>query len=278
MTPADRNDELSDFRRWQSPTTKMTAFTTVVMVVVVAAIYAGEIVSWDYLVARQAELRQYQSVHPWVVFSVAFLTYVLVSILSLPGISLLSIATGWFFGFGSGVVLVSFASTTGASIAFLLCRYCFRDTVAQWLAHWDRERSIPVEPNSPRILFALRVAPGTPFFMVNALMGLTSMRLFTFWWVSQLGTLPSTIVYVYAGSNIPDLSTLSEKGVGAVLEPHFVAHLIGVFAIFGLFVFLVRSISKQWIKRRSSRHQHAELAHATGEAVDEAAASDDPTP
>jgi uncharacterized membrane protein YdjX (TVP38/TMEM64 family) len=200
----------------------------------------GEYLEVEYLAGREAELKRFQSDHPFLVFGAAFLIYVTVTGLSLPGATLLTLVTSWYFGFWPGFVLVSFASTAGATFAFALCRYFFRDFIQE---RFDRRLHIfnaSLEREGAFYLFTLRLIPVVPFFVINAVMGLTKMRARTFWWVSQLGMLPGTAVYVYAGSRVPDLQTLAEKGIAAVFSSSQLWQFTLAFLLLGLFPLLAR--------------------------------------
>ncbi len=198
----------------------------------------GDELSLTSLSEKAEFVRQYQQQHPLLVYAAALLIYVAVTSLSLPGAAGLTLAYGWFFGFWRGVVLVSFASTTGATLAFLLSRYLLRDkfqsTFGARLAGFNKA----LEREGPFYLFSLRLIPAVPFFVINAVMGLTPMRVRTFWWVSQLGMLAGTCVFVYAGAQFPSLQQLAESGVRGVLTPQ----IIVAFVLLGLFPIAVKKI------------------------------------
>jgi uncharacterized membrane protein YdjX (TVP38/TMEM64 family) len=197
------------------------------------------------LAARESQLRELLDERPALVYGVAFGVYVAVTGLSLPGAAPLTLVCGWFFGLVRGTLLVSFASTAGATVAMLLSRTLFRDAVqrrfGQRLA-WFNEQ---FDRDGAFFLFSLRLVPIVPFFVINALMGLTRIGVATFWWVSQLGMLAGTVVYVYAGSTVPDLATLADKGIGAVFSGEFLVRLTIAFALLGL----LPLVSKKVIER-----------------------------
>lgn len=207
----------------------------VVLVVVAAAAAIGfglfrDTLTLQNLATKEADLKNFQHEHAVLVYGAAFLIYVAVTGLSLPGATVLTLACGWFFGFWRAVVLVSFASTTGATVAFLVSRFLLRDSIqsrfGEKLATFNRS----LEREGAFYLFMLRLIPAVPFFVINVVMGLTPIRTRTYWWVSQLGMIPGTAVYVYAGSSVPDLATLAEKGAKGVLSPQ----LLVAFALLGL--------------------------------------------
>ncbi len=198
----------------------------------------GDALSLDNLSSRETELRQYQLDNPVLVYGVAFLIYVAVTGLSLPGAAALTLVFGWYFGFVRGVLLVSIASTTGATLAFLLSRYLLRNSLQNKFGDKLASFNQSLQREGAFYLFTLRLIPAVPFFIINVVMGLTPIRTSTYWWVSQLGMLPGTAVFVYAGSQFPDLKTLAAQGVGGILEPQ----LIAAFVVLGLFPIVVKKL------------------------------------
>ena len=196
----------------------------------------GEALSLESLASQEMELKQIQRDRPVLVFGAAFLIYVTATGLSLPGATVLTLVFGWYFGFVRAVVLVSFASTAGATVAFLLSRYLLRDVVQNRFGDKLVAFNSSLEHEGAFYLFTLRLIPAVPFFVINVVMGLTPLKTSTFWWVSQLGMLPGTAVYVYAGSQFPDLRTLAEKGGSGILTPQ----LIVSFVLLGIFPLIVK--------------------------------------
>lgn len=207
-----------------------------------AALYwqFGDQLSLQSLAARETSLRQFQQDHPVLVYGIAFLIYVSVTGMSLPGAAALTLMFGWYFGFLRGLVLVSFASTLGATIAFLLSRYLFRDAIMDRFGDRLTKFNESLEREGPFYLFTLRLIPAVPFFIVNAVMGLTPLKTKTFWWVSQVGMLAGTAVFVYAGSSVPNLSALAAKGVNAAFSSSQMAQIIGAFVLLGVFPLIAR--------------------------------------
>ena len=210
----------------------------VALIALVLALLAGFFVfdisqyfSLDTIKTQQAALDAQVQAHPWVAGSVFFIVYVLVTALSLPGAALMTLVGGALFGLLGGTLLASFASTLGATLAMLLSRYLLRDWVQtrfqQRLAKIDQG----IEREGASYLFALRLVPVFPFFLINLAMGLTRLLVRTFWWVSQLGMLPGTLVYVNAGRELGQLESL-----GGILSPG----LIGAFVLLGLLPALSR--------------------------------------
>lgn len=219
---------------------KAVVFLLVAAAVVVAYTQFGDVLSLEGLAAQESQLRAYQAEHPVLVFGAAFFVYVLATGLSLPGAAVLTLVYGWYFGFGRALLLVSFASTAGATMAFLLSRFLFRDAIQQRFGKRLESFNESLEKEGPFFLFTLRLIPAVPFFVINAVMGLTPIRTRTFWWVSQLGMLAGTAVFVYAGSSVPDLQTLADKGIGAVFTPSQLSQIVMAFVLLGLFPLIVR--------------------------------------
>lgn len=209
----------------------------------------GSYLSLESMAQQEAVLRNYQAQHPVLIFTIAFLIYVLVTGLSLPGAVPLSLTYGWFFGFLEAFVLVSFASTLGATIAFLFSRYLFRDAIMNRFGEHLAKYNQALEREGPFYLFTLRLIPAAPFFVVNAVMGLTPIKTTTFWWVSQIGMLAGTAVFIYAGSSVPDLATLADKSVNAAFTPLQMTRILGALVLLGIFPLIarwgIRSLTKK---------------------------------
>ncbi len=200
----------------------------------------------EFLVEQELSLKELYAAHPVLFLGAAFAIYALVTGLSIPGATFMSLLYAWFFGFWTALVLVSFASTTGATIAFLLSRYLARDWVQNSFETRLSSFNEALEKEGPFYLFTLRLIPAVPFFVINAVSGLTKMSVATFWLVSQIGMLAGTAVYVYAGSRIPDLQTLSEKGLSAVFTASQITQLFVAFALIGVFPIVVRKLLQRF--------------------------------
>lgn len=196
----------------------------------------------QHLAAQEAQLRAWQQDHPLLVYGAAYLIYVIVTGLSLPGATVLTLTCGWFFGFWRGVLLVSFASTSGATVAFLVSRFLLRDSIQQRFGERLATFNQALEREGAFYLFMLRLIPAVPFFVINVVMGLTPIRTRTYWWVSQLGMLPGTAVYVYAGSSVPNLATLAEKGAQGILSPQ----LFVAFALLGIVPLVLKKVVQRF--------------------------------
>jgi uncharacterized membrane protein YdjX (TVP38/TMEM64 family) len=204
----------------------------------------------ENIAERESSLREFQEEHPVGVYATGFLIYVAVTGFSLPGAVVLTLAYGWFFGFWPAFLIVSFASTTGASIAFLYSRYLLRDMVQAKFGDRLQKFNAALEREGAFYLFILRLNPVVPFFVINIVMGLTPIRLWTFYWVSQVGMLAGTGLYVYAGSTFPTATSLAENGVGGVLSPELIAALI----FLGVFPLVVKQlISKKVVTEETEK-------------------------
>jgi pyruvate/2-oxoglutarate dehydrogenase complex dihydrolipoamide dehydrogenase (E3) component/uncharacterized membrane protein YdjX (TVP38/TMEM64 family) len=162
----------------------------------------GQYLDFDRLKDQHQALRDYYRLHPLQMLAGYFLIYVLVTALSLPGATVMTLAGGAIFGLWTGLLLVSFASSIGATLAFLASRYLLREWVQRRFGDSLAAVNRGVEKDGAFYLFALRLVPVFPFFMINLVMGLMPIRVWTFYWVSQIGMLPGTLVYVNAGTQL----------------------------------------------------------------------------
>jgi pyruvate/2-oxoglutarate dehydrogenase complex dihydrolipoamide dehydrogenase (E3) component/uncharacterized membrane protein YdjX (TVP38/TMEM64 family) len=158
--------------------------------------------SLDYFKAQRAAIDAYVAANPLLAAGIFFAVYVAVTGLSLPGAAIMTLVGGAVFGLLWGTVLVSFASTLGATLAFLASRFLLRDWVQGKFGDKLKPINDGVAKEGAFYLFALRLVPVFPFFVINLVMGLTSIKTWTFYWVSQIGMLAGTIVYVYAGTQL----------------------------------------------------------------------------
>lgn len=238
-------------RRWLKP-------MIILAIIALAAflfIQFGHLLSLDYLAQKESQLRAFQAENPYLVYGVAFLVYVTVTGLSLPGAAGLTLVYGWYFGFWRTVLLVSFASTAGATLAFLMSRYLLRDSVQNKFGDRLTAFNEQLEKDGAFYLFTLRLIPAVPFFVINLVMGLTPLKARTFWWVSQVGMLPGTMVYVYAGSRVPNLTVLAQDGAAAVFSPSQLTQLIVAFALLGVFPLVIRKVMNLFTASRASQSE-----------------------
>ncbi|WP_372748736.1 FAD-dependent oxidoreductase [Litorivivens sp.] len=162
----------------------------------------GRWLSLDYLQSQLGDIRAYVDAEPLLAGVLFFLAYVVITALSLPGAAIMTLAAGAIFGLVKGVFLASFAASVGATLAFFVARYLLHDWVQQRFAERMKAINRGVERDGALYLFSLRLVPIFPFFIINLLMALTPIRTWTFYWVSQLGMLAGTIVYVNAGTQL----------------------------------------------------------------------------
>ncbi len=208
----------------------------------------GGALSLEYLVTREQDLRALRVDFPVVSAAIAMGLYVLIAGLSLPGAAVMTLVFGWFFGFWRALLIVSFGSTAGATLALLLSRYLLHDWVHQKMQGRFSKVNDAFEREGAYYLFSLRLFPAIPFFVINTAMGLTSIPVRTFWWVSQLGMLPGTAAYVYAGASVPSLEHLASTGARGIVS----GRMLLAFAILGLLPLVI----KQAITYLANRSGH----------------------
>jgi len=186
-----------------------------------------------YLKESQTSFADLYQEKPVIVIGGYMLIYILVAALSLPGATILTMAGGALFGLGVGLLVASFASTIGATLACFVSRFALRDWVQDKFSGKLTTINEGISKEGAFYLFTLRLIPAFPFFVINLVMGLTKMPLFTFHWVSQLGMLPGTAVYINAGKELAKIDSLS-----GILSPS----LIGSFVLLGIFPLAVKRL------------------------------------
>ncbi|TXD97855.1 pyridine nucleotide-disulfide oxidoreductase [Psychrobacter frigidicola] len=201
----------------------------------------NQLLTLEGLKGSMEQFRQYQAQSPLLVISGFFLLYVLVTALSLPGAAILTLAAGALFGLVEGLLVASFASSIGATLAFLVSRYLLRDTIQQRFPERLAAIDAGVKKEGSFYLFTLRLVPLFPFFLINLLMGVTAIKAWTFYWVSQIGMLAGTFVFVNAGTQLVQIENLSD-----ILS----FNLILSFALLGLFPLIAKAILNSFKKRR----------------------------
>ena len=223
-------------------------FLVVFLVAALIAVYVlfdlGQYLTLEYLKSQQHEFIKFYQQNQLLTIGSYFAIYVLVTAVSLPGAAIMTLAGGAIFGVVTGTVLVSFASTIGATCAFLVSRLLLRNFVQK--RFHDKLESINdgVEKDGAFYLFTLRLIPAFPFFVINLAMGLTPIRTMQFFLVSQIGMLPGTIVYVNAGSQIANINSLS-----GILSPG----LIFSFVLLGIFPLIAKKVVEYLKSRKYSR-------------------------
>lgn len=208
----------------------------VLFIVLIAAFFMLDLqryLSFQFLKDQRSTFEAYFKEQPLLTAIVFFAMYVSVTALSLPGAAIMTLAAGAIFGLLYGTILVSFASTLGASLAFLVSRYLLRETFQEKFSDKLSEINRGVETEGAMYLFTLRLIPAVPFFVINAVMGLTPMKVSTFFLVSQVGMFPGTLVYINAGTQLAQL-----ESAAGILSPG----LILSFVLLGLFPLLAKKL------------------------------------
>lgn len=200
-----------------------------------------QLLTLDGLKGSMEQFRHYQAQSPLLVMAGFFLLYVIVTALSLPGAAILTLASGALFGLVEGLLVASFASSIGATLAFLVSRYLLRDSIQQRFPQRLAAIDAGVEKQGGFYLFTLRLVPVFPFFLINLLMAVTAIKAWTFYWVSQVGMLAGTIVYVNAGTQLAQIDSLA-----GILS----FDLILSFALLGFFPLIAKGILNMLKKRR----------------------------
>ncbi len=209
----------------------------VALLAVVGVFYAfdlGQYLNLASIKSRQAELEAWRAAQPALAGVLFFAGYVLVAALSLPGAAVMTLAAGAIFGLGWGLLIVSFASSIGATLAFLASRWLLGGWVQSRFGDRLRTINAGMEKEGGYYLFTLRLVPVLPFFAINLAMGLTPIRPLTFYWVSQLGMLAGTVVYVNAGTELARIESLSD-----IVSPG----LLGSLVLLGVFPLIARKIA-----------------------------------
>jgi len=211
----------------------------------------GQLFSLECFNSQRSALHDLVAANGLIAAAVFFGIYVLVTALSVPGAAVMTLIGGALFGLFEGLLLVSFASAIGATLAFLIARFVLGDVVQKRFGQRLTALNRGVEKDGAFYLFALRLVPVFPFFVINLAMGLTPLPTRTFYWVSQLGMLPGTLVYVNAGTQLGQIQSLS-----GILTPG----LIGSFVLLGLFPLIARK-TLDWFATRKALHGYDKPTH-----------------
>ncbi len=201
------------------------------IIILIVAFFAFDLqrfLTLEYLKTRQLAFAEFYTANRLLTITIYFVLYVVVTALSLPGAAVMTLAGGALLGFWSALVTVSFASTIGATLAFLVSRFLLRDWVQGRFGDKLKAVNAGVEREGPFYLFTLRLVPLFPFFVINLVMGLTPMRALTYYWVSQIGMLPGTMVYVNAGTQLGQI-----ESPAGILSPGILISfvLLGIFPL-----------------------------------------------
>lgn len=218
----------------------------IILAVIVAALIAAFFVfdlqqyfNLDYLKQQKSILAEFYANNPVGVSAAFFLIYVAFTALALPAAAILTLAGGAIFGFWHGLILVSFASTIGATIAFLLTRFLFGEAIEKKFGDRLAVINQGIKKEGAFYVFGLRLVPLFPFFVINSLLALTKLKTSTFYWASQLGMLAGTAVFVNAGTQLAQISSTSD-----ILSPK----LLFSFVLLGVFPILAK-YALAWLKR-----------------------------
>jgi pyruvate/2-oxoglutarate dehydrogenase complex dihydrolipoamide dehydrogenase (E3) component/uncharacterized membrane protein YdjX (TVP38/TMEM64 family) len=212
---------------------KVVAGTIVLLIGVFFVFDLGRFLELGVLKDHQANLAALIEQNLLVSLSLFFVIYVTVTALSLPGAAVMTLAGGALLGFGWGLLVISFASTIGATLAFLVARFLFRDTLRKRYAGYLKKIDDGIQRDGAFYLATLRLIPVFPFFVINIVLGLTGMKTWTFYWVSQLAMLPGTAVFVNAGTQLAQIERM-----GDIISPELLLSfvLLGVFPLIARFV------------------------------------------
>ena len=205
---------------------KIAIFAALVIAFVLLYPYIKEYASLEFIKQKRIEFQEYYQDNKVLVLSVFFVGYVAVTALSLPGAAIMTLLAGALFGLAAGVILVSFASSIGATLAFLVARFLLGESLQKKYGDKLKKINEGVEKEGKFYLFTMRLIPAFPFFLINILMGLTRIPALSFYWVSQLGMFAGTVVFVYAGTALAQV-----ESIGDVLSPQ----LIAAFVAWGFF-------------------------------------------
>ena len=220
-----------------------------VVTALIAAVLLYKIVFWhaislEFLQAHRAEWQVYHSSHPWLAVFIFASIYIFLTSISFPGATVLTLLGGCLFGLVVGTVVCLLASTIGATIAFLLARWIFRNILEERYREKLKTLREGVARNEITYLLSLRLNPIMPFWLINLLMGLTSIRTLRYFWVSQLGIIPGAILYVNAGTKLAHL-----KSIRDVLTPSVLSAFM-LLAAFPVVVRLIMSYAARRFPRR----------------------------
>ena len=216
----------------------------IALLVLIALFFAfdlGRYFSLEFIKAQQASFAAAYAERPVVVTLIFFAVYVLITALSLPGAAIMTLAGGASFGLVWGTIVVSFASTLGATLAMLAARYLLRESIEKRFGAKLADVNKGIEKEGALYLFTLRLVPLIPFFALNLLMGLTKMKTWTFFWVSQLGMFAGTVAYVNAGTEIAKITSLR-----SILSPG----LLGSFVLLGLLPLIIKKVLDAFKRRK----------------------------
>jgi uncharacterized membrane protein YdjX (TVP38/TMEM64 family) len=230
-------------------TAERAAIVLLIVVCIAVFRYLGleHYLTLEYLKQSQDRFAALYAARPLAVIAFYMLIYIAVTALSLPGAVIMTLAGGALFGLVAGTVIISFASTIGATLACFVSRFLLRDWVQKKFAERLVAINNGIEKEGAFYLFTLRLVPVFPFFLINLAMGVTRLPLFQYYWVSQIGMLPGTIVYVNAGKELGKIESLS-----GILSPS----LLASFVLLGLFPITVKKMMGFVNRRKGVRNDN----------------------
>ena len=202
---------------------KIGVLALLLLGIIVAYPYVKEYTSLEFIKSKQADFATYYEANRFLVLVSYFLLYVVVTALSLPGAAVMTLLAGALFGLAIGVLLVSFASAIGATLAFLVARFLFGKTLQEKYGDKLQKINEGVEREGAFYLFTMRLIPAFPFFLINLLMALTKIPTLTFYWVSQAGMFAGTCVFIYAGTELAKINAIKD-----ILSPTLIAAFIAI--------------------------------------------------
>ena len=197
----------------------------------------NQYLNFNTLKEKKDILQSFYADNVFVTILFYFILYLVVAALALPGAAIMTMAGGAIFGLVQGTIIVSIASTSGAALAFVVTRYLVKDVVQKRYGEKLKDINNGLEKEGLFYLFTLRLIPVVPFFLINLGFSLTPMRLFSFFWVSQIGMIPGTILYVNAGTQLSQI-----ESPAGILSPNIILS----FVILGLFPLVMKKIVSVW--------------------------------
>ena len=200
----------------------------------------GSYLSFDYIKQKQADFESFYRENAALTVVAFFIIYVATVAINIPGAAMLTLLGGAIFGLLWGSVIVSFASSIGATLAFIGSRFFLKDLVQEKFGGYLKTINDGIEKEGAFYLFTLRLVPVVPFFVINLVMGLMPMKASTFYWVSQLGMLAGTLVYVNAGTQLASL-----ESPAGIISPS----LLASFVLLGIFPFIAKKLVG-WLKAK----------------------------
>ena len=222
---------------------KIALFAAFVIAFGLLLFHFGENANLGYIKQKQKYFQDYYLANKAFVLSAFFVGYVAVTALSLPGAAIMTLLAGALFGLAAGVIVVSFASSIGATLAFLVARFLLGESIQKKYGDKLKKINEGVDKEGNFYLFTMRLIPAFPFFLINILMGLTRIPALSFYWVSQLGMLAGTVVFVYAGTALAQVESVSD-----VLSPQ----LIAAFVALGVFPLAAKKAIEYVRRKRTS--------------------------